>query len=211
LESYKTDYVIQTVEEYNALVDCIRKDSGWFGEFMELRNHYYDSNPCESGGCRDGCLCQTGPNYPSEFDEYYKQQFLTYGDHGFNHGWGGTLTSNPLSPSDYVPLLDLSYVFANACSTNNFWSDNDGGAKYVFGATMLRKGCIGYHGTVGVSYNNNHALESIKLLTQSQDISLGELNKILYSMEDVALIFHHDYILLGDPVLKPKFKEVAWE
>jgi hypothetical protein len=49
LESTKSDYAIETVEEYNALVKAIREDKDWYKPVMELVIDYLDRAP--GGGC----------------------------------------------------------------------------------------------------------------------------------------------------------------
>ena len=46
LKSQRRDYLIPTVEEYNNLVDEIKKDGNWFDKFIELCEHYYETEPC---------------------------------------------------------------------------------------------------------------------------------------------------------------------
>jgi len=46
LDSYKSDYVIKTSDDYNYLVGRIRDDNGWLGDFIKLCKHYYEKEPC---------------------------------------------------------------------------------------------------------------------------------------------------------------------
>ena len=155
---------------------------------------------------RQGCLCQVAPFPPDEFNEYNKQQILIFGDHGGRDQLAGTLVSRQ-SSNWFMPWFDLTYTFGNACSTNDFWGAdyyNDG--EVIFGATHLRRGAIGYIGAVGGSYVNNYNRKFIGFLTGPERLSMGEVSKLMF-------IYNYMYkynILLGDPVLKPRAKEVDW-
>lgn len=48
IEHNKRKYVIETIEEYNQLYQCIKADKNWFSKFLKLCHHYYQQEP--SGG-----------------------------------------------------------------------------------------------------------------------------------------------------------------
>lgn len=153
----------------------------------------YDTK-CYTGEFREGCV----KNKKAPLDEYSKKQFIIFGDHGKTDEWLDTLKSNE------VPWLDLSYVFAHACLTNNYWQQKN---KDLMGVSILRKGAISYQGAVGVSYlDNSETIALQRLLTSN--FSLGELNK---NLSNELSIYDRDYMLLGDPALKPIFKQISWE
>ncbi len=129
-------------------------------------------------------------------NEYLKRQYILFGDHGYSGEWADTLKSNK------IPEIDLSYVFAHACSTNNFWE----GGKALMSTNILRQGAIAYIGSVGISYADNSASESLKKLTSS-NLSLGELNK---KLAEEFENYNHSYMMLGDPVLQPGLKNIDW-
>lgn len=165
----------------------------------------YSSNPCNPSGCYGGCYCQTGPN-ASDFNEYYKEQFLSFADHGASNSWGGTLVTYP-DQSDYMPLFDLPYSYAMACSTSNFWQQDE---KYTFSSMFLRRGGIGYHGAHGVSSRDDCEEVAIKTITTYTNLSMGALNFIL--LDSAGCSYYDDYFsLLGDPSLIPIAGEVEWE
>ena len=136
--------------------------------------------------------------YPN-ISNYLHKQFIVYSDHGSPGGWMG------FSSQD-VPWLDLSYSFGAACSTNDFWQ----GKHLTFGPIMLRRGAMAYHGAMYPTGSGifGSELQSMRKVTQTQEVSLGDLNSHIY---DFSSTYRHDFIMLGDPTLKLKFKEVCWE
>lgn len=163
---------------------------------------YYDISKGSYEQIYIGSICNI-PEKPNTND-FKNKQFITYNGHGSYREWSNVIDS------EEIPNLDLTYSFGAACSTNNFWR----GIDKTFGANMLRKGAVGYHGATGVSYNDVLGCEvrALQELT-TKDISLGELTTTLYTLCDIGGYhnsFITDFILLGDPTLKPIFKEVEW-
>jgi len=165
-------------------------------------NAKYDS-VCFTGNPRDGCETGTKPDP----DEYYPgRQFITFGDHGYPDEWIKTLKFRE------IPYLDLSVSIANACLTNNYWANytkygekSVGGGK-VFGGNFMRRGGIGYIGSLPISLKSTVEVDAIKKLT-TETIPTGRLYTSLCESTEHVM---DDYILLGDPTLVPKFKEVDW-
>lgn len=155
------------------------------------KNSGYES-VCYTGEEREGCVRRISV----PLKDYSKKQFIIFGNHGYPYKWANTLQSSR------VPPLDLSYVFAHACSTNNYWE----GQEKLMGASILRNGAISYQGAVGVSYGDNSEGIALQKLTSS-NITLGELNKEL--MLEFSK-YKRDYIMLGDPTLQPNFKKIDW-
>lgn len=151
---------------------------------------YYSS--CYTGSEREFCIKKI--KVPSH--DYSQKQYILFGDHGYSTEWADTLKSNK------IPELDLSYVFAHACSTNNFWQGND----KLMSANMIRQGAIAYIGSIGVSYSDNSASESLKKLTSS-NISLGELNK---NLAEEFENYNQSYLMIGDPALEVGLKKISW-
>lgn len=171
--------------DFNDVAQYIKKETSKSG---------YNSL-CFTGEPREGCITGMRPNA-----SYYNgRQFITFSDHGWSGGWSGTLNYNE------IPWLDLSYSIGEACLTNTFWQ----GGKKTFGVWMLRKGAIGYHGATGTgSGAQNYATNSIRLLTGPNRITLGTIGN-----NDMMLFnrnFRAEMIFLGDPTLRPIFKEVIW-
>jgi len=141
-------------------------------------------------------------NNDPENDVYKNKQFINYWNHGAPNGWVG-FKSNDL------PNLDLSYVFSNACSTNDFWEGNEN----VFGARTLRKGAISHTGAVSITWSGSlpNTERAMKELTKEESVSLGKVNSELYSADDhTGHIYRGDFILVGDPALTLNFKQVDW-
>ncbi len=154
------------------------------------------SSACSTGTLRTGCAQAVKPPFAS----YQKINYITYGDHGSPYSWWQTLEYSE------IPWLDVPVVFNSACLTNDYWQS---GSQKNFGAHMIRRGAIVYVGATGVSWSSsdNNVTEAIKLLGSNNDLTLGELKQQL----DKNVFNYIDYYsLFGDPVLKPKFKAVAW-
>jgi len=205
--SDSSSYIARTIF-YDLLVNNIYGNNNYTG--MSIGHSF----SCDENGAHDikvatsnsgySSLCFIeSTSYPADCTadaspatSFYKgRQFITFADHGSPTSWGGTISSTSL------PWLDLPYSFGHACLTNNYWQ----GGRIVFGSYFLRRGGIGYHGSTGVTYLSCGAeLNAMKKLTGFNRISLGELHKSLY-----GFVRAH-YIILGDPTLKPIFKEVLW-
>ena len=151
---------------------------------------------CFSGEDREGCTTAIKPS----FDNYATRQFIVFGDHGAPSAWIGTMSTSE------VPWLDVSYVFAHACLTNDFWED--GGGKDVLGANLIRKGAMCYFGATGVSFGDNSETRALEHMTGSSRYNIGELNDWL--IENFS-VYKRDYMMLGDPLFMPVFKEVDWD
>jgi hypothetical protein len=151
---------------------------------------------CFTGEDREGCVTELKPS----FDNYSERQFIVYGDHGAPWEWSGTMSTSE------VPWLDVSYVFAHACLTNDFWEG--GGGKNVLGANIIRRGAVCYFGATGVSYGDNSETKALEHMTGSHRYNLGELNNWL--IEDFS-VYKRDYMMLGDPLFVPVFEEVDWD
>lgn len=148
---------------------------------------------CYTGQKMDGCIKET----KVPIKEYSNKDFIIFGDHGFSDEWYSTLKSKN------TPIIDLSYVFSHACSTNNFWE----GKNKLMSANMIRNGAISYQGSNGISVSDNSESIAIQKLTK-ENITLGELNK---QLTEKLIHYKDSYELIGDPLLKPNLKEVDWK
>ena len=97
---------------------------------------------------------------------------------------------------------------ADACLTNSYWD----GEESTISINMIRKGAIAYYGATGITFGNitmglTDFYKIIKELTgiDADTTTLGEVHS---SNNDKS---HNDYILLGDPTLQLKLKQVNWE
>lgn len=159
---------------------------------------------CFTENFYDGCTQNKVP----AANNYQNKQFITFDDHGAPTAWWTTISSSDL------PWLDLPVAIGDACLTNNFWQGN----QNTFGVHMIRKGTIGYYGAAGVSYSSDMAQDSIRIFTDPSTIngSLGDLVKkfiystVLFISPSTRTVANSHYLLLGDPVLTPKFKQVNW-
>lgn len=134
------------------------------------------------------------------FEDYQDRQFISFADHGSSTGWSNTLESSD------IPWLDLPYTVSLACLTNNFF----GGGNMTFGPTWIRKAGISYHASIPSTNGYNWAMWSIQELTASSRQSLGEIGTNLINRTDYNSEVKRQYMLLGDPTLVPRAKEVAW-
>ena len=136
--------------------------------------------------------CTLGKTPP--VSSYEKMNIVMFSDHGAPNSWYQTLGYNN------IPALDIPFVLGAACLTNNYFQSTGQG----MGPHIIRRGAIGYLGSVGVTYLSNISKDAIKSVTANTGITLGELHK-LYS---IGMI--NDYSLLGDPVVQPKLKLISW-
>lgn len=148
------------------------------------------------------------------------QQYVVAYSHGWVFGWGEQVTVNKL------PDLDLPYVSSFACSTAFFWAETepDGTTPRArserFGARLLRKGAMGYHGLVAPG----SSVSSISL-AHSSYVALGalltgggaSLGDVDLTMVSVMINQYGEsnvdfFTLLGDPTLVMRFKQYpgAW-
>lgn len=159
---------------------------------------------CFTENFYDGCTQNKAP----ATNNYQNKQFITFDDHGGPTEWWTTISSSNL------PWLDLPVAIGDACLTNNFWQGN----QNTFGVQMIRKGTVGYYGAAGVSFTSNMAQDSIRIFTDPSTIngSLGDLVKksiyssVLFISGSTRTVAKSHNLLLGDPVLTPKFKQVNW-
>jgi hypothetical protein len=161
------------------------------------------SGPGDPDGYREGCEYQYGP-LPEDFEIFHRRKITSYNDHGSQFGWM-TLSSDPNS-ENFLPWMDLSLGYGNACDTNDFFVRNNG--VYSFGMSFVRRGGIAYYGATSISSWNTCEKWMFKKMT-SRDYSLAEgINDLLINTCTYAVFT--DYILLGDPTLRPGFKEVVY-
>jgi len=116
------------------------------------------------------------------------------------HNWSGSMHVWAL------PLLDLPYTMAGACLTNSYWK----GEEETMSINMLRKGAIAYYGAVSITFGSptglTHFYDIIKELTDT-DANSVTLGKVHSSNTDKSKL---DYVLLADPTLQLKLKQVSW-
>ncbi len=143
---------------------------------------------CFTGNDYLNCTLNQSPPY----DNYTMKNYIAYLDHGSPYSWWGTMDYNN------IPWLDLPIVVGAACLTNNYWQNTDKN----FGAHMIRQGAMAYRGSTGVTFSSAFIVgDTIKELGKNSNITIGEVNNI---------VSYWDFSLLGDPVLQPKFKAIAW-
>jgi len=137
-------------------------------------------------------------------EDWKDKFFISYNDHG-NNGWAGFHYNK-------IPWLDNPFVITMACLTCAFEQsvDQDGQYDYpvrkLFCANILRKGAIGYIGTVDTAGGINRMGFLAEIFAHESTIGkafINSKNAVMITKDDFDNQMP-EYSLLGDPTLKLK-------
>ncbi|HDD46547.1 MAG TPA: carboxypeptidase-like regulatory domain-containing protein, partial [Candidatus Aenigmarchaeota archaeon] len=146
---------------------------------------------------RGVCKVSTSPR----LSEYKMKNIILFSNHGNTNLWGSTLSSKEM------PWFDLSLGIADACLTISYPRAKE--KKSLFGANFIRKGGIGYYGTLTESLAT-----TLNIVEVNEVTSYNFLHSLLESGSSLGVILKREVernpqeinkmttILLGDPTLK---------
>lgn len=132
--------------------------------------------------------CKYAKSVKGEF--FTENDILFYHDHGSPDEWSGVGID-----SGEIPEIYSTIAIADACNTMNYYESQE---DELFGPNFIRKGGLGYYGSVGLTYVGGLGLRVINEILNGSDLGNALRSS---SLESFSVREH--YMLLGDPTVKP--------
>ncbi|MEM4260632.1 MAG: C25 family cysteine peptidase, partial [Candidatus Woesearchaeota archaeon] len=190
-EELKQNIYGVTFPEKNALLRAIAPDLNIFKYFYAfsnaqnlLRNNFFVD--CFFDNNLFFPVCRNDAIPPNSV--YRKKQIFNYWNHGSPTGLIGFNSKD-------IKLLELTWIFSNACSTSTFSI----GRENTFAPRVLRGGGIVHFGSIGESYEWAFINTIFANNFLSLDEPLGVINKKLSTIDNNYL---YSFVMLGDPTLR---------